>query len=482
MLVESRLVSNVAVVQPSVLPGPQDCHHRHQACAAIRSLCLSYPWARLLREHSEAQREGPVPVERHESSNDVWPSAFWQPVPQRETDSVSSTFCVLPWVHLHATIEGVWSRCCHDRSGHYYHIHYQPTQPDLSLGKDALGCAPHSLFADANPERVMGLVDASNSQSMRTTRLQMLRGERPEACTDCFALEDSGVQSQRQRGLLFMGSQRCEALAASTDKRGAIPSRPVHLDLRLGNHCNMRCIMCGPPSSSSWSSARPGWVNRIVDSYSADEMFWDDLHELAPELESVYLAGGEPFIQPAHRRLLDLLIAKGVAGRIGMRYNSNISVLPLKDLERLRLFRHVHVGASCDAFGKDYERIRIGANWGVFVANLRELASRFQVTIDVTVQRYTMPSLSDLIEFALDEGVPIWLQNFVVTPRRFSLLSLDEEERTRLVKELTALRERLSREALAGNDRRSEQIALIEIQLERLSHFLGGASKPSARG
>ena len=71
-----------------------------------------------------------------------------------------------------------------------------------------------------------------NSEFHKKTREQMERNEWPDACTRCEQMEKQGLTSQRL-------------------KLKAYGPGLSHLDLRLGNSCNLKCISCWHMSSSS---------------------------------------------------------------------------------------------------------------------------------------------------------------------------------------------------------------------------------------
>jgi hypothetical protein len=65
----------------------------------------------------------------------------------------TDTLCVLPWIHLSTTVDGVWGRCCFDATNDYDNYYQQAEQPVFELVPDALGCLPHSRYASDNPDR-----------------------------------------------------------------------------------------------------------------------------------------------------------------------------------------------------------------------------------------------------------------------------------------------------------------------------------------
>lgn len=373
------------------------------------------------------------------------------------------TICVLPWAHIACTIDGVWSRCCFDATNDYDTYYRQEDEPAFVLAPDALGCSPLSRYAKDNPDRVMGLKEAFNSEAMRRTRLQMIAGERPAACRSCFQQEDLGIESHRTAMNRILADEVGLAdLIKATDSDGRLDRFPVHLDLRLGNTCNLGCIMCSFPVSSRLGAGRtPRWTTASIDPYKDDEQFWSTIREHAHEIRYLYLAGGEPFLQPGHHRLLDLLIESGVARQIKIHYNSNLTVLPPDLWPRLKQFKHVSIAASCDGVGEVFERIRVGGRWDVFVANLRIARDHVEVWLDVTVQRDNIGDLTRLHSFARAEGVSMRAYNLLQYPEDLSVRSLPHEEREHHGKEVARLRR------MCGSDE-----ADLATELQRLHDYL----------
>lgn len=372
--------------------------------------------------------------------------------------------CVLPWTHVASTVDGVWSRCCFDTTNDYDGYYWQDTEPEFVLDPDALGCAPLSRYSSANPTRVMGPQEAFNSPNMRRTRLQMLAGDRPAACRSCFQQEDLGVGSHRTHmNDLFANEMDMPGLLAATGPDGSLDRFPIHLDLRFGNHCNLSCIMCSFPVSSRFGAGKtPAWTTPNIDPYRDDEHLWQSLREHAHEIRYLYVAGGEPFLQPGHRRLLNLLAETGAAGNIQIHYTSNLTVLPPGIWTLLHQFKRASIAASCDGIGEVFERIRVGARWGDFIANLRLARDHVEVWLDVTVQRDNVASLASLHRFARAEGVRMRAQNILQYPDHLSVRSLPRAEREHHASDVA----RLVLEC--RGDRESELIA----ELERVRGYL----------
>jgi sulfatase maturation enzyme AslB (radical SAM superfamily) len=338
----------------------------------------------------------------------------------------SATFCVLPWIHLATTVDGVWGRCCFDATNDYDRYYRESEAPDFQLDEDAIGCLRNSRYAAANPDRVMGLAEAFNSPALRRTRLQMLNGDAPRACHSCFDQEALGVESHRSHvNRRFRASTDFAALAERIAPDGTSPEFPFYLDLRFGNTCNLSCIMCSFPISSRLGAGRvPSWSPAVINPYRDDAELWTELRERCHNVRYIYVAGGEPFLQADHFRVLRLLVEEDAAQHISLQYNTNLTVVPDEALTLLHHFGEVVLGASCDGTGELFEAIRVGARWPQFVANLRKVKQHFPVSLDVTVQRDNVHALRELIAFADGEGVAIRFENILQSPPELSVRAL----------------------------------------------------------
>lgn len=384
----------------------------------------------------------------------------------------NDVFCVLPWLHVNGSVDGVWGRCCVDGSSYYDELYGQEQEPSFTLRPDAIGCLPRSRYAPANPERVFGIKEAFDSPNMRRTRLAMLAGERVSACSYCYEREAGGGRSYRQHINALLGDQvDVPALIAATDEDGGLPGEfPTYLDIRFGNSCNLQCIMCGYPVSSRWGlDKHPKWAPAHIDPYRDDEALWAELRAHATSLRRLYFAGGEPFMQPGQFRLLDLLIEVGVAASIDVVYNSNLTILPDGVFDRLAHFRTVGIGASCDGTGELFERIRVGASWDDFVRNVRIARDHVELWLQVAPQRDNVLHIGEIVDFAVAEKVGVNLTNFVHWPAELSVRNLPPAGKQDAGRYLTELAARCREADLAGT----------AAEVDSLAGFMWSAADPA---
>lgn len=343
----------------------------------------------------------------------------------------SETFCVLPWVGLNASIDGIWGRCCDDLSvDHHAYFNEAEKPSNMALAPDALGCSRQSLFARDNPDRVFTLIEAFNSPNLRETRLAMLQDKPVHACRYCYGLEKLGSMSHRQSiNQEFRGRLDWDQLLSETFADGELARRPICLDLRLGNQCNLSCIMCSYPTSSSWKSHVPTtWLRSPLDPYRDDDEFWAQFVALLPDIRWLHFSGGEPMLLKAHHKALDLILSTPYPGNILLTYNTNLTFLPQGIFEKFSRFKTVMINASCDGTGETFETIRRGAKWSTFVANLRTVAGHLAPRLVSVVQRDNVANIPDLVTWALQEGYALDLTDILQYPRKLSLSTLTAAE------------------------------------------------------
>jgi hypothetical protein len=115
-----------------------------------------------------------------------------------------------------------------------------------------------------------------NSDHMKQTRLQMLNGEIPTSCTKCFEEESKGVVSKRQwETREWENKIDIQSIVDKTAPDGSLEADIPYFDLRLGNVCNLKCVMCSPHDSSSWIKdwklQQPNYKNELL----ASDQDWD---------------------------------------------------------------------------------------------------------------------------------------------------------------------------------------------------------------
>jgi organic radical activating enzyme len=320
----------------------------------------------------------------------------------------SSTFCILPWIHL-------------------------ATRPN---GDVRVCCTANASGAGESDQKEIGLVtkdgvrmnlrentieDIWNSDFMKNTRLQMLDNKIPSSCTKCFQEEQSGIVSKRQwETETWKQRLDIDSVVNSTLEDGSVPLNIPYFDLRLGNTCQLKCVMCSPHDSSSWIKEwkiqYPQYknINLIKDqqwdqtfdyTWYQENQFLESIKSQSQYIKELYFAGGEPLLIPEHYKILQFMIDNGSAKNCVLRYNSNGLDISDKLFDMWSKFKQVKFNFSLDAYGEKNDYIRHPSKWDKVLENLKILdqtPSNIIVNIACAVQILNVLYLDEFVEWKMN--------------------------------------------------------------------------------
>jgi organic radical activating enzyme len=347
----------------------------------------------------------------------------------------SKTFCIYPWIHIHAYPTGEAYPCC---------------QAEMKPGVVG-NCRTNTL------EEIW------RGEPMQKLRADMLNETPHPACTRCYEQEESGFFSGRKSANKHHGHH--------IKKLEENPFEMTYWDIRFSNLCNLKCRSCGHIFSSNWyqdqkklvqnhflqayaSIADPSWppVTTAEDfeslpDYIKDECInvhgvfppsniqplsyagrtemdmWEQLEPHLDYVEQIYFAGGEPLLMEEHYRILDELVKRGRTD-VRLIYNTNFTHTNLKGqsvFEYWKQFKTVAVGASLDASGARGEYIRKGTDWEVVEQNRRDM-----LRICPQVDFYISPTLSIMNAMHLPDFHRDWVEKGLLKPQDLNVNILQD--------------------------------------------------------
>jgi len=319
------------------------------------------------------------------------------PLSDRETFLLkqSRTFCIYPWIHIHAYPTGEAYPCCH---------------------------------AEMGPGKIGNCREKSLDQIWRDEPLQKLRddmlNERANpACQRCYEQEEHGFFSGRRSANKHHGHH--------IKKLQTNPFELTYWDIRFSNLCNLRCRSCGHIFSSQWYQdqaklAGGDWKdrNQVLNYAGRTETdMWEQLEPHLDYVEQIYFAGGEPLLMEEHYRILDELDRRGMY-HVRLIYNTNFTHTDLKGrsvFDYWKKFQSVAVGASLDAMGARAEYIRKNTVWSVIEQNRREM-----LNICPQVDFYISPTLSILNAWHLPDFHRSWVEAGLLKPQDLNVNILQD--------------------------------------------------------
>lgn len=358
-------------------------------------------------------------------------------------DPISPTFCASKWYDSVIYLNEGQTKSCH---------HTPPHQIN-------------SVEVEFNPSVL------HNTKDKREQRLQMLAGERPDACRYCWNIEDavSGDVYPDRIPYTYRYSADDIDAAANSSEDWNLPLRT--LEVSFDRTCNFACSYCGPRFSTTWAKdiKKNGAyiLQKSIGFYDNDgsktaepygkynegnpylEAFWKWWPELSQTLEQFRITGGEPLMSASFWKLTEMIKRDGVREDMLISVNSNLGG-KIDLIDDLIVFTHLvprfSLFTSCEAHGAQAEYLRDGLDYDYWYNNLSRVMDAGKVeqtTIMTTITALSLYSFTDFLNdmLTLREGGDYNLLisfNLLKSPDFMSVLILPEEMREERAAELEA--------------------------------------------
>lgn len=305
-----------------------------------------------------------------------------------------STFCVVPFTNITTSPNNHWRQCCDsppliEHEGEYFSIF------DYDIKK------------------------MWNHEFYKKLRMDLITGVKNPACNKCWKKEEAGAFSYRKKASndMIVSDKTVEEVF---NNNGHLDSYPTQLVLKIGNLCNLKCIMCNQISSDKiekevlvWKSNNdkvPQWLD-YIDSFDVPDKIKDVrslslkstpenvIKQIEPALRqgcSLELVGGEAFVNPFTNELLKYCIEQGIAKNISIETISNLSLINKKQVELMKEFKSIEVTASFDHIDEDRFRfIRYPASYKDFRENFDSLIHSDSINLKISTT-YSIFNIFDI--------------------------------------------------------------------------------------
>lgn len=289
-------------------------------------------------------------------------------------------FCYAPWSSIEILPSGSILPCCKFSDQHY---------------EQRYNITTHSIE------------DFRNSAKLKEIKQQFANGEWPRGCERCQIEEQSNIESRRQ-----LDYQRWQQ---HYDNYDLDSDQLLTVGIALGNVCNLKCIICGPVSSSRWQQEYKDIYNKKIPIIEdVRRGFIGSITNYAPNLIHLDIHGGEPFLsgRNEHRALLDHYIDTGQAKNISIHYTTNGTIWPDDLFARWQHFKEIDLQLSIDGIRDRFEYLRFPAQWKVFVDNVQQYmihqqqTSNFRLSVAYTVSAFNVYYLDEFVKWCKTIGLP----------------------------------------------------------------------------
>lgn len=332
-------------------------------------------------------------------------------------------FCIIPWMHLNINPNGKVNACC-----------------------------THTDIFNLGNVRTETLKELWNNENLKRTRKEILNGELPETCQNCFKREREGFESDRQRSNKY-AAQKYHELIDKTLSDGTLTDFHLKsLDIRFSNFCNLSCRICRPAASSGWYTdtkllgMKHFDLSQIVTPTPENTKLRNEVFPLLSQLNRILFVGGEPLLQKDHYlTLIELLKLNN--NQILIDYISNFSELNLgvySAVDFWKKFSRVSVHISLDAIEKRAELLRKGLSWEKFLKNIetvRREAPHVSLKITPTISVHNIYHIPDFIKYFIEKqkfsSFDI-IPNLLERPSYYSIQTLPPENKMKVLKLYTS--------------------------------------------
>ena len=330
-------------------------------------------------------------------------------------DTISPSFCLAKWnmVSLHLT-NGMTHSCYHN--------------------------PPHPISLKGLQENP-GLLH--NTDKKITERTQMRNGERPDGCSYCWRIEDSGHKSDRH----YRADEWWNGVDFEKISKGDLHLdsniTPAYVEVNFNQTCNFKCIYCSPHLSSSWEEeieehgpytmylGSHNNIKSLIDKKLMPkrtaqkdnpyvQAFWKWWPEIYPNLKIFRMTGGEPLVDHNTWKVLDYA-NENPNPNLEISVTSNFCppkpelfdkfINKIKALEEVRVYnfnnkercgpgiKYFNMFVSLDSVGKQAEYIRTGLNYNTLESNVKRFLNETSGTSLTFINTFNMLSITKHLEF-----------------------------------------------------------------------------------
>jgi MoaA/NifB/PqqE/SkfB family radical SAM enzyme len=236
-----------------------------------------------------------------------------------------------------------------------------------------------------------------NNQSIISLRKSMIQGEKNSFCNVCWESEKNTGNSFRKVSL--------KSITKNDDYSEKISfSNIYHMNIFLGNKCNLACRMCSH-HSSSLIAKQMKITHPTLD--IPIELNFDDITQKrilefidnCDNLENIHMYGGEPLINDFYYNICSHLISTNKSKNIRLHLSTNLQIDIDKNSDLANHFKKINLTVSIDGSNETYEYIRWPGKWDKVKNNMSVLYDRnIEFGTNIVVQNLNIDNLTDLIK------------------------------------------------------------------------------------
>lgn len=313
----------------------------------------------------------------------------------KELNKISRSMCLAKWYNVSINLTTGQTQSC-----------YHPQASPIPAGE--LKVNPSALH---------------NTEYKKIQRIKMLNGERPEECSYCWKIEDSGSGEHLSDRAYRSADLYTEELLLEAQKLGGEGNPiPRYVELSFSQKCNFKCSYCSPHLSSAWFDEVSTLGSYRINDYAHNdprglaglglmpsaektkkyvEAFWKWWPELYGELKHLKITGGEPLIDENTYKIFDYVIANPKKElQLMVMSNCNPSqeqwdrfLEKVKKMAAAEAMDHFMLFCSLDSWGEQAEYIRNGLSFEKLHKNISDFLEQTEKTSITIISTFNLLSV-----------------------------------------------------------------------------------------
>lgn len=327
---------------------------------------------------------------------------------------LKNSFCSSPWFHVRLAHDGSFEQC--------------------RWGKD---CKTSNNIKDST------ILEFFNSNYMTQLRTELLNGNSPQICSNCY-YEDSfdklnGRHRQLNKSAVFKkdfdlslrSSPHYNDFLYSHNNEGKTTKTPVDLQIDLGNTCNSACIMCHPRFSSRLESEykklnkiNPDFfkIDKEVISWTKDnkliEKFVNEIDKFG-DIKYIHFLGGETLYDESFYTICERLIENGMSKEVIVGTTTNGTVFDQRIKNIISNFKSFHLGISIETVTELNDYIRYPSKINNVLNNIKEFINLRNENPNIFISLRITPNIFSIYEF--DQTFKFMVENNITAESCFIL-------------------------------------------------------------
>jgi radical SAM protein with 4Fe4S-binding SPASM domain len=253
-------------------------------------------------------------------------------------------------------------------------------------------------------------IDVFNSDKAKEIRDALYTGKQHENCQSCWYAESHNAISPRMDFFkdynLRLDEKEKDTLISriKQDPLTAKIENFVRIEMRPSLLCNLRCMHCGPDSSTKWIEKLSvkenfdiydhvvgiengdtdvpfdNFNNHFKNGLTSKSKYKEDIKELLSSTKLIQFSGGEPLLAPEHTEWLDYLVnTSKTSYKQDLDYNSNFNINNIeKYFEYWDKFNKLIVRVSIDTSFLTYNYFRAEGNIELLTDNIKKFSHYFK--------------------------------------------------------------------------------------------------------